>query len=177
MDFPSEIEWMFSQSNKSPNRQRTSLINENNTVNQTPDRESWILTLSGSTPETPYNIRHSISTQNSSTDKDMKPKLKRGRKSIEKLFPDIVNKTEEIIKEHGFTADSKCRTDTVRSSGVTLKQIKNKLLHEIPLLKDHGLHETTVHRLLSPPNKRFKASTSYKSEVDAKVPPKRNDDR
>jgi hypothetical protein len=63
------------------------------------------------------------------------------------------------------------------SSGVTLKQIKNKLLDEIPLLKDHGLHETTVHRLLSPSNKKIKASTSNKSEVDAKVPPKRNDDR
>jgi len=100
-----------------------------------------------------------------------------GRKSIEKLFPDIINKTEEILKEHGFSADSKRRTDTVRSSGVTLEQIKNKLLYEIPLLKDHVLHETTVHRLLSSPNKIFKASTSYKSEVDAKVPPKRNDDR
>lgn len=99
-----------------------------------------------------------------------------GRKSIVKFFPDIVNKMEEIIKEHAFSADSKCRTDTVRSSGVTLQQIKNKLLDEIPLLKDHGLHETTVHCLLSPLNKRFKASTGYKS-VFAKVPPKRNDDR
>jgi hypothetical protein len=69
MDFRTETEWMFSQSNKSPNRpliignslnESTSLIYENNTVNQTPDRESWILTSSGSTPETPYNLRHSL---------------------------------------------------------------------------------------------------------------------
>ena len=93
-------------------------------------------------------------------------------KSIEKLFPDIINNTEEILKEHGFSADSKRRTDTVRSSGVTLEQIKDELLYGIPLLKDHVLHETTIHRLLSSLNKRFKASTSYKSEVDAKVPPK-----
>ena len=44
MDFRTETEWMFSQSNKSPNRpliignslnESTSLIYENNTVNQT----------------------------------------------------------------------------------------------------------------------------------------------
>lgn len=65
MDFQTETEWMFSQSNKSPNRpliignslnESTSLIYENDTVNQTPDRESWILIPSGSTPETPYNL-------------------------------------------------------------------------------------------------------------------------
>ena len=95
MDFPIKTEWMFSQSNKNPNRpliignslnESTSLRYENNTVNQTPDRESWILTPSGNTPETPYNLRHSLSTQSSSTDKDIKPKLKRGRKSMRNSY-------------------------------------------------------------------------------------------
>ncbi|VDI30459.1 Hypothetical predicted protein [Mytilus galloprovincialis] len=165
-----EIDWMFDKSNQTPVKQ---LEEATSTEKSTPS--AWILSRSGNTPDTPYNLKSN--TVSSLKDQRTEPG-KRGRKSLTSMFPNIVPTAKDFIEEHGYQADSRRRCDTARSSGVTLDQIKNKLVDKIPGLKERGIHKTTVHHMLAPPDKRLKSSsTVYKQEIDAKLCSKQNNIR
>ena len=46
-----------------------------------------------------------------------------GQPSITSKFPQIVDVVAEFIKQHGFSAQNRCRTEKCYSTGVTVKQI------------------------------------------------------
>ena len=96
-----------------------------------------------------------------------------GRISVEKLFPTLVPEMTSFIEANGFTAHRR-RQETTGSCGVTLDQIQKYLFQAVPGLKDHGCSIHTISRLLQAPDRRFRASQSYRGCVDAKAnPPKR----
>lgn len=96
-----------------------------------------------------------------------------GRPSVVEDHPEIVDIVRDFITQHSSSAHNRRRDDVQYSHGVTLSAIRSHVLREIPSLKEISVH--TIHRLLLPPNKNRNASKRYKSLVDAKRPPKRND--
>ena len=100
-------------------------------------------------------------------------KRKVGRHSVIEAHPEIVEIVRDFITQHSSSAHDRRRDDVQYSHGVTLAAIRSHVLREIPALKKISVH--TIHRLLLPPNKNRNASKRYKSLVEAKRPPKRND--
>ena len=96
-----------------------------------------------------------------------------GRPSVVDCHPEIVEIVNDFITQHSSSAHDRRRDDAQYSHGVTLSAIRSHVLREIPSLKEISVH--TIHRLLLPPNKNRKAAKRYKSLIDAKRPPKRND--
>ena len=78
------------------------------------------------------------------------------------------------MKQHGFAAQSRRRSDTGNSSGVTASQIREHLYTMIPELKEHQISLSTIRRLFHAPNKTFNASGRYKEHINARVGVKSN---
>ena len=53
-------------------------------------------------------------------------------------FPNLVDATAEFVKHSGFSAQCRRRTATGYSSGVTVAEIREHLLNEVPGLREHG---------------------------------------
>ena len=85
-------------------------------------------------------------------------KGKGGQPSIVSKFPQIVDEVSKFIKQHGFTAQSRRRTETGYSSGVIAKQIQQHLYDTYPELKEHKISLSTIRHMFSAPNKHFKAA-------------------
>ena len=100
---------------------------------------------------------------------------KRGRPSIVDKSPRVIECATSFIKQHDYSAHSRRRTDTGNVCGVTLAQVRDHLLREIPGLKEDGLGLTTVAYLMVPPRQITFAAQRYKGLVKARVPAKRND--
>ena len=109
-----------------------------------------------------------------STDSENKSKGKGGQPSLVSKFPEIVDITTEFIKQHGFAAQCRRRSETGNSSGVTASQIREHLYSVIPELRNHSVSISTIHRLFQAPNKHFKAQARYKGYIDARVGVKSN---
>ena len=99
-------------------------------------------------------------------------KRKVGRPSVVDYRPEIIEIVNDFITQHSSAHDRRW-DDAQYSHGITLSAIRSHVLRDIPSLKEISVH--TIHCLLLPPNKNWKASKCYKSLVDAKRPPKRND--
>lgn len=97
-----------------------------------------------------------------------------GRKSILDKFPDIPIIATEFIKANGYKAQERRRDTTVTSCGVSVSDVRNHLLENVPGLKDHGLSETTVRYLFRPKKKGTLTAERYKCVIDASVPRKDN---
>ena len=97
-----------------------------------------------------------------------------GQPSLVQRFPNILDVTTEFIKQHSFSAQHRRRTDTCFSSGITISQICEHLIQNIPGLKEHGISNSTVRRLFEPPNEGRNASVRYKACVKARVGIKNN---
>lgn len=97
-----------------------------------------------------------------------------GQPSLVSRFPDLVDAASEFVKQHGFSAQCRRRTETGYSSGVTVAEIRQHLLKEIPGLREHGISLTTIRRLFQAPNKGNRASKRYRCLVDARVATKSN---
>jgi hypothetical protein len=97
-----------------------------------------------------------------------------GQPSIVSKFPEIVNEVAEFIKQHGFSAQSRRRTETGYSSGLTVKQIQQHLYATYPALKDHKISLSTIRRMFQAPNKHLTAACRYKALVNARVGAKQN---
>ena len=105
------------------------------------------------------------------------PKQKKrgsGRPSLASKFPNLIDVVAEFIKQHGYQAHQRRRTETATSCGVTLREIQQHLYEKIPELKKHGLGKTTIAYLMALPHKGHRSSERYKSLVDARVPGKLN---
>ena len=69
------------------------------------------------------------------------------------LFPDVVDITAEFVKQHGFAAHRRRRTETGYSSGVSIRDLRTHLLGNVKGLQEHRISLSTVRRLFEPPNK------------------------
>ena len=92
-----------------------------------------------------------------------------GQPSISSKFPDLVNIAADFVKQHGFAAQSRRRTGTGSSSGVSVVQIREHLLDKVPGLKKHGISISTTRTLFHAPNKGNVASLRYKALIDARI--------
>ena len=95
-----------------------------------------------------------------------------GKRGIEKIFPSIPNVATEFIKSHGFRAQERKSTSTITSSGVTINEIREHLLKNIPGLKEHGIRKQTVRWLFKPVRKDNHAAIRYKGIINATIPKK-----
>ena len=98
----------------------------------------------------------------------------RGQPSIAAKFPDIVNIAADFVKQHGFAAQNRRRSETGSSSGVSIQQIRENLLDKVPALREHGISLSTTRRLFHAPNKGNVASRRYKAFVDGRIGVKNN---
>ena len=115
-----------------------------------------------------------ITMKDESNPNNSSRKGKGGQPSIVLKFPQIVDEVSEFIKQLGFSSQSRRWTETGYSSGVTAKQIQQHLYDTYPELKEHKISLSTIRRIISAPNKHFKAADQYKTLVDARVGTKQN---
>ena len=108
------------------------------------------------------------------TNTERKPGKKGGRPSVVSKFPEIPTVATEFIKNNGYRAQERRRETTFQSCGVTIAEIRDHLLQEIPGLKEHGLGLNTVRYLFKPVKRGTFAAERYKGYIDAKVAPKDN---
>ena len=97
-----------------------------------------------------------------------------GQPSIVELFPDVVDIAAEFVKQHGFAAHHRRRTETGYSSGVSIRDLRTHLLGNVKGLQEHEISLSTVRRLFEPPNKGRNSSERYKSYIEAKMGVKSN---
>ena len=97
-----------------------------------------------------------------------------GQLFIATKFPQIVDMVAEFIKQHGFSAQNRRRTEKGSSNGVTVKQIQQHLYTNYPELKEHKISLTTIRRMFQAPNKHLKAASRYKALISARVGIKQN---
>lgn len=103
--------------------------------------------------------------------------VKPGAKPVEEKFPNIAEVATEFIKRNGFKAAEKRRDDDIISCGVSVEEVREHLLQNIPGLAEHGLSKTTVRYLFKPVNKCRNTSKHYKEVVKCRVPSKDNSGR
>ena len=77
----------------------------------------------------------------------------------------------EFIKQHGYRAQERRRTETGTTCGVTLHEIREHLLQKIPELH---IGTTTIAYMMAPPHRGHHSAERYKSIIDARVPGKDN---
>ena len=97
-----------------------------------------------------------------------------GQPSIAAKFPEVVNTAADFVKQQGFAAQSRRRSETGTSSGVSVAQIREHLLDTVPGLREHGISLSTTRRLFHAPNKGNVASQRYKALVDGRIGIKKN---
>ena len=102
------------------------------------------------------------------------PSGKVGRPAKHIQFSGIVEVALAFIQQHGYSAQSRRRSDTASSCGVTLAQIRKHLLDNIPGLKEAGISRQTIHNLMVAPRANTINSKNYKSLLKARVPKKDN---
>ena len=103
------------------------------------------------------------------TDNNEGAKLAGGQPSLVSKFLELVDVTADFIKKHGFSGNYRRRNDTNYSSAVTIKQVRDQLLENVPGLLDHNISVTTVRRLFNEPNKSYRASARYKGHVNRRI--------
>ena len=89
-------------------------------------------------------------------------------------YPQIVLVITEFIKQHGYRAQERRRTEIGTSYGVILREIKEHPLKMIPELQQVGIGTTTIAYLMASPHRGHSSSKRYKSIVNARVPGKDN---
>lgn len=108
----------------------------------------------------------------SSSDASNKVQKNRGRPSLVSQFPQIPQLVTDLIKQHGFSAHSRRRTEVGGTCGVSLGDIQKHIISQIPQLK--GIGRTTIAYMMAPPHKGTISGSRYKSIVSARVPKKSN---
>lgn len=99
---------------------------------------------------------------------------KLGRPSLILKFPEIVDIASKYIKSHGYAAHTRRRVSVASAPGVSLANIQNHLLQNVPGLREHGISRSTIARMMNPPRRNTIASGRYKGVISARVPGKKN---
>jgi hypothetical protein len=105
------------------------------------------------------------------------PTRRLGRQPFWIKFPGIIKTATAFIKQQSFAAHGRRRESTGTGTGVTLKDLRQHLLQNIPGLKEHGISRDTIHHLMVAPRKNSSRADRYKGHIDAKVTAKKNDYR
>jgi hypothetical protein len=105
------------------------------------------------------------------------PTRRLGRQPLWLKFPSIVETATSFIKQQSFAAHNRRRESTGTGTGVTLKDLQQQLIDNVPGLKQHGISRDTIHHLMVAPKKNSSRADRYKGHIDAKVTAKRNDYR
>ena len=96
-----------------------------------------------------------------------------GRVPLHQRFPKMVESARAFIESNGTKAQERRRSSTVTmSNGVTLRQLRDHVLAEVPELTSLSL--STVARMLVAPNKGNRNARRYHGAVNAKVAAKSN---
>ncbi len=74
----------------------------------------------------------------------------RGRPSVVSKYPSIITIVTEFIKQHGYKAQERRRTETGTTCGVTLREIREHMMQTIPELQEYGIGTTTIAYLMAP---------------------------
>ena len=101
----------------------------------------------------------------------------KGQPFLVKKFLEIIKMARIFIKQHGFSAQCRRRTETGYLSSVSISEIRTQLMKNVPGLIDHGISKSTMRRFFQPPNKVYSAAWRYKSVIDARVGTKSNNFR
>lgn len=93
-----------------------------------------------------------------------------GRPSIYQKHPELLPIITKFIEENTPGAHLRRRNDTMYMNGVSLKDIVKHVRQTL------GIHigRSTIHQLMVPPRKKTRNSVRYKSLINARVPPKKN---
>ena len=100
--------------------------------------------------------------------------LKPGRKPLTEQFSEIVTLVTDYVQLHGFSAQSRRRSQVGNSMGVTLKDLQVHLKEKIPELKRRGISRTAIHQLMVAPRQGVRNASRYTDLVQARVPGKDN---
>ena len=96
------------------------------------------------------------------------------RSKVGTRINDIADEVAEFIKQNGFAAQSRRRTEVVSSNVVTIEEIQSHLYKTFPALKEHTISLTIIMRLFQAPNKHFKAAERYAASINLSVGTKSN---
>ena len=96
---------------------------------------------------------------------------KLGRPSLHKQHPGLVQCVKTFIEENTPGAHLRRRTDTMYLNGVSLKDIRSHVRKNLKI----DISRSAIHNLMVPPRKKTRNSIRYKSLINARVPPKRNE--
>jgi hypothetical protein len=83
----------------------------------------------------------------------------------------------QYLREHGFAAQERRRTEIGNTFGVSLPDMRTHLFKEMPELKAFGMDLRTVGHLMVPPRENTAASKKYHRVIPARIGRKRNDIR
>ena len=99
--------------------------------------------------------------------------LKRGRPAYYERFPGMVRMATDFLEERGLAAHGRRRETTSQAIGCSANELR---LHLVDQIEDLPLKfsNSTVRRLMQPPNKGRKAAQRYKGLIDARVGKKEN---
>lgn len=97
----------------------------------------------------------------------------RGRPSKVARHADLVPVVHDYIQGRGFAAHER-RRDTIGTVGVSLREIQEHAMSEIPALASEGISLSTISRMFPAPNKSRSASKWYKGLIPARVAKKAN---
>ena len=101
-----------------------------------------------------------------------------GRVPFHAKYPELVEVATNFIKSHSFAAHNRRRNSVGTGTGVSLRNIQEHVIENVPGLKEAGgISVDAIHNLFVPPNKNSSRAHLYKSLIQAKIPKKRNDYR
>ena len=86
----------------------------------------------------------------------------------------MVQIASEVYVQNGCAAHRRRQNDTQISLGCRLRDVRDEIVRRIPGIP-RSLSTNTIARMNVPPHRGRSNSTRYRSLINAKVPPKRND--
>ena len=91
------------------------------------------------------------------------PKRHLGCQPLWLKFPAIVQTASDFIKQHSFSAHQRGCKST--GTGVTLKDLQQHLVDNIPGLKYHRILQDTIHHSMVAPRKNSSRADRYKGHI------------
>ena len=98
---------------------------------------------------------------------------KEGRRAYHRKLPEMVRIATDFLEERGLAAHDRRRETTSQSIGCSASELR---LHLVQQIEDLPLifSDSTVRRLMQPPNKGLQAAHRYQRLIDARVGRKDN---
>ena len=97
-----------------------------------------------------FEIKESVSEEpvDPGPQAEQLPSRNGGRKSFTTLIPGLAEEVTRFIKSQGFKAQERRREKTVTSCGVSIGDIRTRIMDKYPLLKEQGISKECIRYLL-----------------------------